>query len=384
MLKKLTWVLLMTSALGVVFAWQAQQPAQPAAAKPVTKFGVPVKAGPMDAVLVKDYTPASSLVVPETRVTRARFPVIDAHTHSSMSRIKTRADVDAWVKTMDENNVELSVVFTNAHGAEFDRQAELFLGSYPKRFQVWFSIDGSNPDAPDFTARMIAELERAYKKGARGVGELTDKGWGVESNERNALPRARRLRFDDPRLDAFWKRCGELNMPVNIHIADHPSCWKPLDARQERSPDFQTYNLYGKDVPSFDELLAMRERLLARHPGTKFIFCHFSNQGHDTAALGAMLDRFPNLYLDVSARDYEMGRQPRTMKRFLEKYKDRVLFGTDMGRDGGMYHGWWRLMETGDEYMPGRIWWPYYGLELSEPVLRSLYRENALRILNWE
>jgi predicted TIM-barrel fold metal-dependent hydrolase len=128
----------------------------------------------------------------------------------------------------------------------------------------------------------------------------------------------------------------------------------------------------------------MRERLLARHPGTKFIFCHFSNQGHDTAALGAMLDRFPNMYLDVSARDYEMGRQPRTMKRFLEKYKDRVLFGTDMGRDAGMYHGWWRLMETGDEYMPGRIWWPYYGLELSEPVLRSLYRENALRILNWE
>jgi hypothetical protein len=228
----------------------------------------------------------------------------------------------------------------------------------------------------------VAELERVYGKGARGVGEITDKGWGVDASEKDALPRAKRLRFDDPRLDAYWEKCGELNMPVNIHIADHPSCWKPLDSKQERTPDFQNFNLYGKDVPSYEELLAMRERLLAKHPRTKFIFCHFSNQGNDTAALAKMLDRFPNMYVDVSARDYEMGREPRTMRTFLERYRDRVLFGTDMGRDEAMYRGWWRLLETGDEYMHGRIWWPYYGLELSQPVLKSLYRDTALKVLN--
>ena len=348
------------------------------------KYGVPVNGGPMDAILLKDYKPASSLVVPATTATKARVPVIDAHSHSSMSNIKTRADVDAWVKTMDETGVELSVVFTNASGDEFDRQADLFLGAYPKRFQVWYSLDASNPDAPDFSARSVAELERAYKKGARGVGELTDKGWGVEASEKNASPRASRLRFDDPRLDPYWKRCGELNMPINIHIADHPSCWKPLDPRQERTPDFQAFNLSTKDVPSFEELLAVRERLLAKHPGTKFIFCHFSNQGHDTAALAKMLDRFPNMYVDLSARDYEIGRQPRTMKAFLEKYKGRVLFGTDMGRDKAMYQDWWRLLESADEYMPGRIWWPYYGLQLSEPLLKSLYRDTALKVLNFQ
>jgi predicted TIM-barrel fold metal-dependent hydrolase len=348
------------------------------------KYGVPVNGGPMDAILLKDYKPASSLVVPATTIAKARFPVIDAHSHSSMSSIKTRADVDAWVKTMDETGIELSVVFTNAFGAEFDRQADLFLGAYPKRFQVWYSLDASNPGAPDFTARAVSELERAYKKGARGVGEITDKGWGVEAVEKNALPRAKRLRFDDPRLDPYWKRCGELNMPINIHIADHPSCWKPLDARQERTPDFQAFNLSTKDVPSYEELLAMRERLLAKHPGTKFIFCHFSNQGNDTAALAKLLDRFPNMYVDMSARDYEMGRQPRTMKAFLEKYKGRVLFGTDMGRDKAMYQDWWRLLESADEYMPGRIWWPYYGLQLSQPLLKSLYRDTALKVLNFK
>jgi predicted TIM-barrel fold metal-dependent hydrolase len=360
------------------------EPQQEAQAKPeaVVKFGVPVRQGPMDAILLKDYKPASSLIVPVTPIQKARFPVIDAHAHSSMGNIKTRADVDAWVKTMDEVGVELSVVFTNASGAEFDRQAELFLGSYPKRFQVWYSFDASDPDAPDFASKTVAELERVFKKGARGVGEITDKGWGVEASESNALPRARRLRFDDPRLDPFWKRCGELNMPVNIHIADHPSCWKPLDTHQERTPDFQNFNLSAKDVPSYEELLSMRERLLAKHPKTKFIFCHFSNQGNDTASLARMLDRFPNMYVDMSARDYEIGRQPRTMKAFLEKYRARVLYGTDMGRDKAMYEGWWRLLETADEYMPGRIWWPYYGLELSESALKSIYRDTALKVLN--
>lgn len=347
-----------------------------------TKYGVPVTGGPMDRILVKDYTPDSSLVVPVTKVSKARFPVIDAHSHSSMNNIRTRSDVDAWVKTMDATGIEMSVVFTNASGAEFDRQAELFLGSYPKRFQVWYSFDASKPDAPDFTTKTVAELERVYRKGARGVGEITDKGWGVESSEKDALPRARRLRFDDPRLDAYWEKCGELNMPVNIHLADHPSCWKPLDAKQERTPDFQTFNLSGKDVPSYEELLSARERLLAKHPRTKFIFCHLSNQGNDTAALAKMLDRFPNMYVDVSARDYEIGRQPRAMRAFLEQYKGRVLFGTDMGRDEAMYQNWWRLLETGDEYMHGRIWWPYYGLELGQQVLKSLYRDTALKVLN--
>jgi len=356
---------------------------QPAAKQePVMKFGVPVNGGPMDALLVKDYKPASSLVVPVTSIAKARLPVIDVHSHTSMNNINTPADVDAWVKTMDEVGIEMSVVFTNASGPEFDRQAKLFLDSHPKRFQVWYSFDASNPEAPDFTTKMVAELERVYKLGARGVGEITDKGWGVEASEQKALPRAKRLRFDDPRLDAYWQRCGELNMPVNIHLADHPSCWKPLDARQERTPDFQAFNLSGKDVPSYEELLATRERLLAKHPRTKFIFCHLSNQGNDTAALARMLDRFPNMYVDVSARDYEIGRQPRAMKAFLEKYKGRVLFGTDMGRDKTMYQAWWRLLESADEYQPGRIWWPYYGLELGEPLLRSLYRDTALKVLN--
>jgi len=355
-----------------------QQPKQP-----VVKYGIEVKGGPMDTLLLKDYAPASSLVVPRSHIPKARFPVIDVHSHASMADIRTAADVTAWVKTMDAVGIDMSVVFTEATGAEFDRLADLFLRTYPKRFQVYCGIDVSGIDKPDYRRRAAAELERCYRKGARGVGELTDKGWGLQASEQDARPRNQRLRLDDPRLDLFWRKCADLGIPANVHIADHPSCWQPLGPRQERTPDFQNFNLYGKDVPPYEDLLLTRDRVLARHPEMKFIFCHLSNQGNDTAALSNLLEKYPNAYLDISARDYELGRQPRTARAFLERYRERIMFGTDMGRDQAMYEAWWRLLESADEYLPGRIWWPYYGLQLPAPVLESLYRATAMKVMNF-
>lgn len=173
-------------------------------------------------------------------------------------------------------------------------------------------------------------------------------------------------------------------MPVNLHVADHPSCWTPLDEYQERTPDYQHFSQYGKDVPNFQELIVIRNHTLAKHPDTLFIACHLGNQGHDLNALAKDLETYDNLYLDISARDYEVGRTPRAAARFLTRYRDRVLFGTDMGRQTEMYRAWWRLLESADEFMPGRVWWRYYGLELPAPVLEALYRGNARRILNWE
>jgi len=343
------------------------------------KFGVRAQPGPMDSVLLKDYAPESSLVVPETKVNKARFPVVDVHTHSGQSHVSTPRDVDDWVRTMDDVGIETSIVFTGATGTAFDRQVELF-SRYPKRFQLYCSLDTTNFDALDYAQRVVRELERCYRQGARGVGEITDKGSGLQ---RATLPRNKRLHFDDARLDAVWEKCAELKLPVNAHIADHPSCWKPLGPKQERTPDFQHFNQYGKDVLSYEELLATRRRLLEKHPRLTLIACHLGNQGNDLAALARELDRYPNLYVDISARDYEVGREPRAASKFLAKYKDRVLFGTDMERDASMYRGWWRLLESGDEFIPGRLWWRYYGLELPPPVLESLYRANAKRILNW-
>lgn len=340
--------------------------------------GVDPTPGPMDEIALKDYAPKSSLVVTETSVPKAKYAVIDVHSHINA---KTPEQVQEWVRTMDEVGIEMSVVLTGATGEEFDRLVDLYLKPYPGRFQLFCGIDTRDIDKPDYPQRAAAELERCVRRGARGTGELTDKGTGFGRGAN--LPRDRRLHPDDPRLDAFWEKCAELKIPANIHIADHPSCWKPLDVFQERTPDYQHFNLYGKDVPSWEELIAMRDRTLAKHPRTRFIACHLGNEGHDLQLLAKTLDRYPNLYVDISARDYEIGRTPRAAAKFLSRYRNRVLFGTDMGRQRSMYQAWWRLLESDDEFMPGRVWWRYSGLELPAPVLQSLYRGNARAVLSF-
>ena len=341
--------------------------------------GVDSRPGPMDNILLKDWAPKTSVVAPETSVAKAKYPAIDVHAHVNA---RTPAEVADWVKTMDEVGIDMTIVLTGATGAEFDNLVDLYLKPYPTRFQLWCGIDTRDFDNPDFPERAANELARCYRMGARGVGELTDKGWGYGRG--TDRPRNKRLHPDDPRLDLFWKKAAELKIPVNVHIADHPSCWKPLDVFQERTPDYQHFSQWGKDVPSYQELIDIRDRMLARNPKTMFIACHLGNQGNDLVTLGKELDKYPNLYLDIAARDYEVGRAPRAAVKFLTKYRNRVMWGTDMGREKSMYQAWWRLFETADENMPGRVWWRYYGLDLSGPALEALYRGNAKKLLNWQ
>ena len=339
--------------------------------------GVSPGRGPMDDVKLKDYAPKTSLVLDETVILKARSPAIDVHAHVNA---RTPQQVAEWVRTMDEAGVEKTVILTGATGAEFDSLADLYLKQYPTRFQLFCGIDTTNIDEPGYPLRAAAELERCYRKGARGTGELSDKGLGFGG--RDGIPRNKRLHPSDPRLDLFWDKCAELKIPANIHVSDHPSAWQPPDVYQERTPDYQHFNQTGKDVPSYAELLAFRDKAVSKHPKTTFIACHLGNQGNDLKTLARVLDNSPNLYLDLSARDYELGRAPRAAARFLTKYRARLMFGTDMGRDLSMYRAWWRLFESADEFMPGRVWWRYYGLELPPPVLDALYRGTAMRVLN--
>ena len=384
-----TPILQSTTLLIALAGWflSCQQPAEPTktqdseSSEDLVKYGVTVKTGPMDSVLVRDYSPGSSLVVPETKVPKARFPAIDVHTHVYA---RTPTQVEEWVQTMDAVGIEITVVLTGATGERFDQLVELYLKSHPNRFQLYCGVPTDDLEATDYADKAVQELVRCYEKGARGVGEVSDKGWGIGGSSSDPLSQEERLHADDPRLDPFWEKCAELKIPVNLHIADHPSCWQPLGPNWERTPDFQGFNLYGKDVPSYEELLASRDRMMQKHPETTYILCHLSNQGNDLGALSRMLDQFPNAYVDVSARDYELARQPRFAAAFLERYKDRVVFGTDMGREQHMYEGWWRVLESADEFIPGRLWWRYYGLQLSEDVLKAVYQDTSRKILNWK
>jgi predicted TIM-barrel fold metal-dependent hydrolase len=340
--------------------------------------GVSAGPGPMDTILVKDWAPRSLVVSKETFVPKAKYPAIDCHVHVVA---RTPEEIADWVRTMDEVGMETSVVLTGATGKAFDDLVELLPKKYPGRFLLYCGMDRTDVDKPDYPKRAVAELVRCYNKGARGVGEISDKGYGLTRDEK--LDRSKRMHPDDDRLDAFWNKCAELKMPVNLHVADHPSCWTPLDVYQERTPDYQHFTQFGEDVPSHDELIAIRNMTLKKHPNTIFVCCHLGNMGHNLERLSQDMDKYPNLYLDTSARDYEMCRTPRASAKFLAKYKDRIVFGTDQGREQNMYQIHWRVFETDDEYFVGRVWWRYYGLDLPDPVLEAVYRGTARNIFKF-
>ena len=184
--------------------------------------------------------------------------------------------------------------------------------------------------------------------------------------------------MDDPELDPIWETCARLNVPMLIHTADPQMFFEPLDYTNERWLELSLYPGRRYQVrskfPSFEELIAERDRMFARHPKTRFILAHFGWHANDLARLSALLDRLPNVYPEVAAILYDLGRQPRMAREFFLKYQDRILFGKD-SFEPDEYPYYWRTFETGDEYFDYyrdyHAVWKLYGLQLPDSVLKS-------------
>ena len=332
---------------------------------------------PPDQILLKDYKPRSIFILPETRVEKARFPVIDVHAHDYTP---SNADVDRWVQTMDTVGLEKAVILTSATRARFDAAVAKF-GRHPKRFAVWCGIDYSGFDEPGFGPAAVTELERCHKAGATGIGELSDKGRGLGATT-NKLG----MHIDDPRMDPILAKCAELRMPVNIHVGEDRWMYEPMDETNDGLMNAWKWRIQkGPGVLTHSEVVDTLERAVKKHPRTTFIACHLANCCSDLNRLGAMLDKYPNLYADIGARFAELSPIPRTVSQFFHRYQDRILYGTDMNPDPEMYRVTFRLLETADEHFyPAyfrKYHWPMHAWALPDAVLKKIYRDNALKIL---
>jgi predicted TIM-barrel fold metal-dependent hydrolase len=229
---------------------------------------------------------------------------------------------------------------------------------------------------PDYGERVRRQLRADVAAGAAGLGELTDKGLGLVRAGERAYP------IDDARFDPLWDEAGKLALPVFVHIAEPAAFYDPVDERNELRRS-ENWSLHGKGTPGFAALLEKFERVLSRHRRTRFVSVHAFNLANDLGAVGALLDRHPNVDVDFAARMWELARQPFTARRFFVKYEDRILFGTDNGPDREMYLAHARQLETEDEWFwpADAEWWRGYGMNLPPDVLRKVYSGNAGRLL---
>jgi len=338
----------------------------------------PAKESSPETILLKDYRPKSIYKIPVTQVNKSKHPIIDMHSHPYA---KNPQQIDEWLKNMDEVGIEKTMILTMTTGSEFD---EIFrkYSKHPDRFEVWCGLDLSGYDKPGFGPAAVKELERCHQLGARGVGEIHDKGEGLKSGKSTAPG----MHPDDARMDAIWQRCGELGMPISLHVADPIWMYQKMDATNDGLMNAWKWRLDNKpNIVNLPGMVEIFDRTLGKHRATTFIACHFMNLDYDLTHLGEMFDRNPNLYADISARYAETAPIPRFASKFYEKYADRLVYGTDMGYDKSMYRVTFRILESLDEHFyefdQFGYHWALNGFGLSNDVLKNVYNTNAAKLL---
>jgi len=335
-------------------------------------------------LLLKDFEPHSMLHAAVHEVPRAKFSVIDVHNHvNDPGGIHGEEIPPATVvKTMDQANISKIVILTGMWGDKLQGLIDKMVKPYPDRFLVFTQIDWSKIDDPDFSAKMVRQLDDAVRRGARGLKVLKDLGLGVKDKS------GKLVAIDDPRIDPVWEECGRLGIPVAIHTSDPEAFFTPVDKYNERYEELHqnpTWSFYGAQFPSKSTLLEQRNHVIGKHPQTTFIALHVANWPENLDAVSSWLDKYPNMSVEFGAREAELGRQPRRARKFFLDYQDRILFGTDAEPSTGMYANYFRWLETPDEYFeywdyPGQGRWEIYGMELPDDVLEKVYHLNAEKI----
>lgn len=232
-------------------------------------------------------------------------------------------------------------------------------------------------------AQMAADLEDCAKAGAKGVKLWKDFGL-MRRRADGSL-----YHLDDSDFDPLWDVAARHHLIIAIHTADPPAFFLPVDGSNERFEEITRHPEWAfRGGPSFDEIMAQRDRLFQRRRDVRFVALHFGEYGHDLKRAAALLDGNPNVWIDTAQRIDELGRQPRATRAFFLKYSDRIVYGTDGPPDYEKDRIYWRFFETEDEYFdyhpPAKDrkgLWKISGLGLPDEVLRKVYYRNALGLL---
>jgi len=342
---------------------------------------------------------ASTLLNAESHIPeKARYPVVDFHNH-----LFAAMDGADLVQVMDEvgvavfNNVSGNAVLPYVDNAytiqrvDFSNFAHHHMARYPSRFTAFTMADFAQwrdfvlIKSNDFAEACIHRLDEDVALGARGLKITKELGLRFVDTTGSLV------RIDDPRLDPIWRHAAARRLPVLIHVSDPKGFFLPADQENEHYQtlqEFPSWSFYGSRF-SKTELLEQRNTVIARFPQTTFILPHVANLPEDLSAVARLLDTFPNVYIDFSARIDELGRQPYCSRDFFIAYQDRILFGADMPVSADIYRCYFRFLETRDEYFAypdyigrwGRCRWRIYGLYLPDIVLQKVYYQNAQRLL---
>lgn len=342
--------------------------------------------------------PSPSSAAPERG---GHIPMLDWHVHLSVGA------GDRLLALMKRYGIDHIVNLSGGHPLGNLPQQLAAARASGGKFTVFTGFPYEQAEAPGYGPRMAKIVRMAHGMGAKGLKIAKALGLGLPGPDGRLLP------VDDPELDVVFETAGELGMPIAIHSGDPRAFWLPIDAKNERYAELSAHPgwaLYGRKVPSFDEILSQLERRIARHPKTTFVSVHFGNCAEDVDRVAGWLRKYPNMYIDTAARIPEMGRHPPDkLRAFFTEFQDRIVYGSDLGigpepeplflgssgpnpptpeEQELFFSATHRFFETDDRHFPHPTpiqgSWTIDGIHLPRPVLEKVYARNAMRLLHLE
>jgi predicted TIM-barrel fold metal-dependent hydrolase len=314
------------------------------------------------------------------------IPKIDVHAHYRTDNPELVAALAAW------NARAVLVTVTGGDRAidEKWRDHVALRAAHPDRFFLVATFDPFRIDEPDFAETTISRLRAQIAAGAKGVKVWKDIGMDVKDAQ------GRYVQIDDPRFQPIWDYLVDAHIPVMAHIAEPLAAWQPLHAE---SPHFWYYSnnpryhaFQHPEIPRHETIIAARDRWLARNPRLTVVGMHLGSLEHDVVEVQKRLDAYPNFYVETAARINDLAmQQSDVVRRFMIRYQDRIMWGTDFGEGAVSRAGLeasfaqhWRYYAGADTVTLGnpRGWHrTVQGLALPRGVLEQFAHRNAERVL---
>jgi hypothetical protein len=250
------------------------------------------------------------------------------------------------------------------------------------------TFDSYGFNDPSFPSEAIKQLDQNFTQGA--VAVKIWKNIGMEIKD----PSGKFIMPDDPKFEPIYKEIAKRGKTLMSHVAEPDVAWGPPDPSDpswsyyQENPQWFLYNRAG--FPAKKTILEARDHILGANPQLRMVGVHLGSMEKDLDGIASRLDHYPNFAVDTAARmEYLIAAPTEKVRAFLIKYQDRVLYGTDLdllatANVQETLNDWestyvrdWRFLATDETFeQDGR---KIRGLKLPKPVLRKIYRSNALR-----
>jgi len=311
---------------------------------------------------------------------------IDAHVH-------IRTSDPAIMEFARMEGFKLLTINTRSESQEnIDRQREFAVKMkerYPDDISWLATFSMEHFEEPGWAEEVIGRLQEDLNRGASGFKVWKDIGMTF----RDSLGQF--IFLDDPRFAPVLEFMQASGLTLLTHIGEPRNCWLPIDSMTvnndksyfKNNPQYHMY--LHPDYPSHERLMESRDHVLAAYPDLLMVGAHLGSLEWDVDVLAGRLDRYPNFAVDLAARVCHLQVQDREkVRKFLDKYQDRVLYATDLGisegnfeaRKGGIGSTWrsdWTYFATDSLMSSPDVDNSFRGLDLDEEILRKIFYSNA-------